>query len=344
MHKDMKIVLVDDEEINLILLEELTSSIGFKDIIMFLDPLSALSHLEKNHCDILVLDYNMPKMDGLTLLKKAKEIDSTMISIMITASNEESVMIDALKIGVTDFLTKPISSIAYTLRLQNMAKIQNSHRLTKEFNTILQKQVDSVTASLQESEFETLQVLSKAAEYKDPETASHIARVAHYTKMLARKIGLSKQEQEILFYAAPLHDLGKIGIEDEILLKPGKLESEEFDRMKEHSAIGATILTSTKNIYLKAGKEIAHSHHEKYDGSGYPQGLKGEMIPLYGRIVAIADVFDALTSERPYKKAWSFERAMGFLIEESGSHFDPSLVSIFIDNEFEVRAIYEEFE
>jgi response regulator RpfG family c-di-GMP phosphodiesterase len=192
-------------------------------------------------------------------------------------------------------------------------------------------------------EHEALQVLSKTAEYKDPETGSHISRVAHYSKLMAKGYGLDEDEQELIFYASPLHDIGKVGINDNVLLKPGKLTPEEFEIMKGHSQIGYEILKSSENPYLRAGAIIAHTHHEKFDGSGYPRGIKGDDIHIYGRITAIADVFDALTSERPYKKAWSFNDAAALIKNESGLHFDPELVTIFIDHIDTVREIYRTF-
>jgi response regulator RpfG family c-di-GMP phosphodiesterase len=262
---------------------------------------------------------------------------------MVTANNDEEMMLDALASGVTEFLLKPILPITFKLRLKNILEIKSALNITKDFNRTLQEKVDEATQALKNSEYEALEVLSKAAEYKDPETASHIARVSYYSKLLARNCGLSIEEQDVIYYAAPLHDIGKIGINDNILLKPGKLSEDEFTQMKTHSRKGAVILKGKNNTFLKAGEVIALSHHEKYNGKGYPQALRGEAIPLYGRIVAIADVFDALTSERPYKKAWSFEDAIAFLNEEKGEHFDSQLVEYFIESIDEVKTIYENF-
>lgn len=343
MFLDLKIMIVDDEEVNILLLEELIRQEGYRHSISFTDPVKALEHLKENECDILIVDFNMPKMNGIELLEQAKGLHPHLSSIMITASDDDALMIDALKIGTNEFLLKPISSIVFKLRLKNISQLKESFNITHEFNKMLQVRVEETTAALRESEHEALEVLSKSAEYKDPETASHIARVSHYAKLIAKKVGLSEREQEILYFAAPLHDIGKIGIEDAILLKPGKLTDEEFDIMKTHSKIGASILEKRTNVFLKAGAVIAQTHHEKFNGRGYPEGLKGEDIPLYGRIVAVADVFDALTSVRPYKKAWTFEDATNLLIEEKGEHFDPVLVDLFIDSLDEVRRIYEEF-
>jgi len=344
MYNDVKVLLVDDEIVNVMLLEELVKQDGYFNYVSFTEPLKALEWLSENECDVIIADYNMPKLDGVELILKAKKIHPNVLSVRVTANNNEEVMHKALEIGVTDFLLKPISSTVFTLRLKNISQLKSSLNLTAEFYKKLEKKVEQATSDLKQREHETLGVLSKAAEYKDRETASHIARVSHYSSLIAKKINLSEEEQEILFYAAPLHDIGKIVVEDGVLLKPGKLTNEEFERMKKHSEIGGNILDKSNNAFLQAGGVIAMTHHEKYNGRGYPKGLKGEEIPLYGRIVAIADVFDALTSIRPYKKAWTFEDAKALIITEKGEHFDPLLVEVFIDSIDEVRVIFDKFQ
>ena len=224
-----------------------------------------------------------------------------------------------------------------------MLKLRKSQLLLQDKALLLQDEVNSATIRLKESEHETLQMLGKSAEYKDPETNAHTQRVAYYCKLLARAYGLDENLQDIIFYASPFHDLGKIGIPDKILLKPGKLDDDEFSIMKNHAKIGYEILKGSKSKYLKAGGVIAYNHHEKYDGTGYPNGLKGENIPIFGRITAIADVFDALTSSRPYKKAWSLEEAFDFLIREKEVHFDPKLVDLFLENKNKVIDIHNKF-
>lgn len=347
MHKNIKnltVLIVDDEIVNTMLLKALIDEEGFKDVDTYTDSVEALDAFHKNPSDIIIVDYNMPSMDGVEFIQKAKEINPDVLSIMVTANTNDDVMINALSSGANDFITKPISIYAFKLRIKNMAYLQASYKLAKEFNEILAIRVDEATQSLKKREYETLKVLSKAAEYKDPETGSHIARVSHYSKLIAKKIGLEEDEQNILYYAAPLHDIGKIGISDNILLKPGKLTPDEFEIMKTHSIKGVEILECSESIFLQAGEIIAANHHEKWDGTGYPKGLKGEEIHIYGRIVAVADVFDALTSIRPYKKAWTFEDAMQFLKNEAGKHFDPTLVDVFVDLEAEVLDIFEKFQ
>ena len=344
MQHKLNIVIVDDEIVNLLLLENIVNAEGYENVSTFGTSTEALEYIQNNKVDALITDFNMPHMDGIALLEHSKELYPDLVSIMITANNDNKMMHKALEVGVTDFLIKPISPVVFKLRLKNILELKSSLTLTQSFNELLTTRVEEATTALKKSEYEALEVLSKAAEYKDPETASHIARVSHYSKLLAKAYGLSKEEQNIIYYAAPLHDIGKIGINDTLLLKPGKLTQDEFAQMKEHAAIGANILHGRNNSFLKAGELIALSHHEKYNGKGYPKGLQGEDIPLYGRIVAIADVFDALTSKRPYKEAWSFEKALNLLIEEKGEHFDPKLVEYFLKNIDEVKNIYERFQ
>lgn len=343
LENDLKLIIVDDESVNVLLLEEIAKEMGHHPV-SFYTPTEALEWAKENTGDLILVDFNMPVMNGLDLLKEIRVYHPEIMSIMITANIDNDLKLEALGLGVNDFLTKPISAAEFQLRLRNMIAIQNALKTQKEFSEQLRIEVEKATEELSKSQFETLNVLSRTAEYKDPETGSHIARVSHYSKMLAEAYGLDMQEQEILFYAAPLHDIGKVGIEDAVLLKPGKLSDDEYDRMKLHSTIGANILKNSTNPYLAAGAIIAEYHHEKYNGKGYPNGIAGDSIPLYARIVAISDVFDALTSIRPYKKAWSFEEALALIEQEKGEHFDPYLVDLFIANIDRVREIYQQFE
>lgn len=343
MNFELRLIIVDDEPVNLMLLEEIAKEMGHQPI-SFLNPVEAYKWAKEHTVNLLVTDYNMPHMHGLELLNKIRAFHPEVMSIMITANGDNNLKLQALRMGVNDFLPKPISMAEFQLRLQNIIHVQHSLKTQKEFAEALSLEVEKATEALRKSQFETLEVLSRTAEYKDPETGSHIARVSHYSKMLAEVYGLDEYEQELIFYAAPLHDIGKVGIEDVVLLKPGKLTQEEFERIKIHSQIGYNILRNSVNPYLHAGAVVAYAHHEKYDGTGYPNGIGAEEIPLYGRIVAIADVFDALTSIRPYKRAWSFEEAMDLIEQEKGGHFDPVLADLFIRNIDRVRKIYQQFE
>ncbi len=337
------IVAVDDEVFNLELLREISSGL-YPEVLTFSEPMDALSYLCSHHVDILLVDYMMPQMNGIELMQKALEKNPALLTVMITAAgDDEKIKIEALNKGAIDFLKKPLVTAEYRARMNNLSRIKASERILDDFNRQLKTEVEHATKMLVQREKEALRVLSNAAEYKDPETASHVARVAHYSKLLAKHYGLDETEQEIIFYASPLHDIGKVGISDQILLKPGRLDAEENSIMQGHCEIGWKILESSENPYLKAGAVISYTHHEKFDGSGYPRGLKGEDIHLYGRITAIADVFDALTSHRPYKEAWPFDEALEYLKEQSGKHFDPALCELFFNEIDTVRSIYNQF-
>jgi len=340
---NLHVVAVDDEPFNLELLKAISSKV-YPNMLTFSDPKLALEYLSQNPVDILLVDYMMPHINGIELMKRAHAIDSEILTIMITAAgDDDKVKLDALHHGAIDFFKKPVNVAEYRARMKNVSKLKLSQLVLDDFNTKLEEEVDRATKTLIQREKEALRVLSNAAEYKDPETASHVSRVAHYSKLLALKHGLDEDEQEVVFHASPLHDIGKVGISDAILLKPGKLEGIEMAAMKEHTDIGLKILESSENPFLKAGAIIAYTHHEKYDGSGYPNGLSGEDIHIYGRITAIADVFDALTSRRPYKDPWPFNDAVQYLKEQSGKHFDPSLCELFLTHLEEVSSIYERF-
>ncbi len=340
----LKVIAVDDEPFNLELLKALSTNI-YPKMLTFSDPHEALEYISQNSVDILLVDYMMPNMNGIDLLIAAQKINPELLTIMITAAgdDDDQVKLTALNEGAIDFLKKPINAAEYRARMRNVSKLKLSQLILDDFNHQLENEVAKATHTLIQREKEALHVLSNAAEYKDPETASHVSRVAHYSKLLAKASGLEPEEQEIVFNASPLHDIGKVGISDAILLKPGKLEAEEMRMMQEHTKIGMKILESSENPFLKAGAIIAYTHHEKFDGSGYPHGLKGEEIHIYGRITAIADVFDALTSRRPYKEPWSFEEATAYLKEQSGKHFDPDLCELFIKNIDTVFSIYEKY-
>jgi len=291
------------------------------------------------------------------------EVRQMTIQTVIVLSVAMSISL-VLLLLFSKYLTRPVYSI-----YRAMEDVISSKTLSKrvvveypdeigglahQFNTMISELEDaydhvkslavreaSARKGLAQREIETLTVLGKAAEYRDPETGAHILRVGHYSRMLAKALEQSEHDQDLIYYASPLHDIGKLGIPDSILLKPGKLTSEEFELIKNHTLIAGDILRDAKSPYLQAGAIIALTHHECFDGSGYPRGLVGEEIPLFGRIVGLVDVFDALTSNRPYKKAWSVERALGLLDDERGKHFDPRIVELFLAREDEVRRTYE---
>lgn len=329
----LKAVYIDDEKVNLMLLEAFGADFDLK-IECFDDPIKGLEYILKHKIDIVYTDYMMPELDGIELIKSFRVINKDTPVVMITAAGEDrNLKLAALNAGATDFLAKPVDMAEFKARSLNLLRL-------RLLQLDLQGQVEKATAEIVEREHETLKVLGRTAEFKDPETGSHIARVAHYSKMLAKYHGLDDKAQDLIFYAAPFHDIGKVGTADAILLKPAKLDDDEFSIMKQHTVIGYEILKNASSRYLQEGAIIALNHHEKFDGTGYPAGKSGENIPLSARIVAVADVFDALTSIRPYKKAWSFDDAVEFLIMQSGKHFDPKLVNIFVQHLAEVQVIF----
>lgn len=342
----MHIVIVDDVEANLLLLQHFIGQLeGGHQVHAFLDPRQALAHCQAADPDLLIVDYMMPELDGIQLVQelRAKPGRADLPVLMVTANDELEVRHRALEAGTNDFLTKPLDRVEFRARMRNMLALRASQRRLQDRASWLAEEVAKATDEIVRRERETILRLSRAAEFRDPETGDHIQRMAHYSWMIAVRLGLPLEQQQLILEAAPMHDVGKVGIPDNILLKPGKLDDAEFSIMKQHPVIGHQILADSGSPLLQMAAVIALSHHEKYDGSGYPLGLKGEFIPIVGRIVAVADVFDALTSARPYKPAWPLERAVEFLRAQRGQHFDPQCVDVFLERLEEVKVVRERF-
>ncbi len=343
MARNLKALSVDDEKLNLMLIEEMSQKLGL-EVESFTKPLDALEFMKQQVIDLIFIDYMMPVMDGIAFIEKARETHPDIPIIMITAvSSNNELKLRALKAGATDFLNKPLNLPEFSARVENLKQLRKSQLLYKNWADMLREEVRTATEGIRQREDETLRVLGNAAEYKDPETGEHTLRVAKYSLTIAESITDDTDLQNRIFRAAPLHDIGKIGIADTILLKPGKLDRKEFEIMKTHTNKGYEIISKTQSPYLKTGAEIAISHHEKWDGSGYPNGIAGEEIPLCGRIVAVVDVFDALTSKRPYKEPWSFERAMELIRSEREKHFDPGAVDAFLSSTEKIQEIYQDY-
>ena len=340
----LKIVIVDDNDITMSLFRSLIGKAGGSDPIGFTGVREALSWCAAHEPDLVIVNYQMKELDGLRFLRAFRAIYSreTVPVLMVTESDQANVRVKALRDGANDYLITPIDKLEFSVRARNLLTVRQHARDMQDRNVWLEAEVAKATASILERERETLYRISRAAEFRDPETGAHIQRMAMYSELIAKQLGLSKAEQELLRNAAPLHDVGKIATPDAILLKPGKLTPEEFEIMKGHARSGFELLDKSESPVVQAGAQIALSHHEKYDGSGYPQGLAGQAIPLMGRIVAVADVFDALTSERPYKKAWGLERAVNHLKEGAGTHFDPYCVAAFLESWAGVLEIREQ--
>lgn len=340
-----RIVIVDDNEITMCLFKSLVAKAGGSDPIGFTDVRAALEWCAANEPDLVIVNYHVKQLDGLRFLRAFRAIHSreSVPLLMVTESDQASVRVKALRDGANDYLITPIDQLEFSVRARNLLSVRQHAREMAGRNAWLEAEVAKATASILERERETLYRISRAAEFRDPETGAHIQRMALYSQLIAKSLGLSAKDQQLILDAAPLHDVGKIATPDAILLKPGKLSPDEFEIMKGHARAGFELLDHSASPVVQAGAEIALSHHEKYDGSGYPQGLAGQNIPLMGRIVAVADVFDALTSERPYKQAWSLERAVEQLKAGSGSHFDPHCVLAFLENWAGVCDIHQQF-
>jgi response regulator RpfG family c-di-GMP phosphodiesterase len=342
----MKVVIVDDTHINLVLMSRLIDKLDDVTTVTFQSAHDALAWCRANPYDLLILDYMMPDLNGLEFIAMLPgEASERPPVLMVTASQDVEIRHRALENGANDFLIKPIDKVEFLARTRNMLALRRATVALQNRASWLAEEVDKATFELRTREQETILLLCRASEYRDPETGAHIQRMAHYSRLIADEMGMTQQEQDFILSAAPMHDIGKVGTPDHILLKPERLTPEEMVIMRQHAMIGYNILKSSKARMLQLAAEIAASHHERYDGTGYPHGLKGEAIPLCGRIVAVADVFDALTSVRPYKKAWTLEDARDYLRGNCGSHFDPQCVEALLkrwDDVLDIRLRFKD--
>jgi len=341
-----QVLIIDDVESNLLLFKAMVQQNSIAQVHIFPSPLDGLAWAGENEPDLVIVDYMMPQLHGIDFILAFRQLpgkDTTPI-LMVTANDQKAVCYEALGAGATDFLTKPVDKVEFQARIKNMLTLSDAQKKLAGRSTWLAEEVRRATLEILDRERETVVRLSRAAEYRDPDTGAHILRMAHYSALIARELGLSVSDQTLLLEAAPMHDIGKVGIPDAILLKPDRLTEHEMSVMRSHPLLGYKLLNGSASKVLQAGAEIALGHHEKFDGSGYPAGLVGEAIPIFSRIVAVADVFDALTSERPYKKAWTMEQSIGFLKANSGSHFDPACVEAFLVDWAAVLAIKKRFQ
>ncbi len=338
------VLVIDDQFTSRTILSQIVQGMSSNTtIVEKSNPELALEWATENTADLVIVDYVMPEMNGIDfvrLLKKLSRYEFVPI-IMITIKKDSETRNTALDAGVTDFLSKPINMHECSSRSKNLLTMRKQHVALQSKTDYLERRVKAATFEIRTREKETLMRLARAGEYKDSDTAMHLQRMSLYSRAIAEALGFSEEDAEAIELSAPLHDIGKIGIPDSILTKKGELDSDEMSLMKTHPQIGYDILENSPSKYLQMGGEIALAHHERFDGSGYPNALSGKQIPLSARIVAIADVLDALTSKRSYKHAWNMDKAFEYLVEESGKHFDPDLIIIALSIRKKLQTIHD---
>ena len=332
-YSDARILVVDDQEANLHLLQGILVSGGHENVVTTADSRKVADIYVAFQPDLILLDLMMPHMDGFEVMQQLATIvpgGSYLPILVLTADVSPETKRRALSVGAKDFLTKPFDHAEVLLRIKNMLETRFLYLQLEGQNRVLEERVQERTKELEQAQFEILDRLTVASEYRDDDTGQHTRRVGYVSALLAGASGLPQYAVELIERIAPLHDIGKIGISDNILLKPAKLTEFEFEVMKTHTIIGARILSGGHSDMVKMAQTIALTHHERWDGQGYPHKLAGVAIPEVGRIVALADTFDALTHRRPYKEAWPFEMAVEEIERQSGKQFDPHLVDVFL--------------
>ena len=326
-----RILIVDDEPVNLKLLDRMLASEGYRYRVTVQDSREVIQHYQETKPDLILLDINMPHLDGYQVMEQLKRLNDPLLPpiVILTAQHGREHQLRALAAGARDFISKPFDRLELLMRVRNLLDAQLAHRLLHDQKAVLEEMVRIRTEALHQTRLQIVRRLGRAAEYRDNETGLHIIRMSRISALLAETLGWNEEQTILMLNASPMHDIGKIGIPDTILRKPGKLDADEWQIMQTHTTIGAALLENDDSDLLQLAREIALSHHEKWDGSGYPQALSENRIPQSGRIVAVADVFDALTSSRAYKKAWPTENAVRYILDNAGSHFDPEVVARF---------------
>ena len=341
------VMVVDDQSTGRAILEQVAHALDERvNVQGFVRPVDAVVWAAQHVADLVLVDYLMPEMDGIEFAKRLRALPgyAHVPIVMVTVHDDRKVRYAALDAGITDFLTKPIDPRECLARCRNLLMLRRQALALEDRRKLLEEMVRDATQEVREREKETLLRLARAGEFRDEETGYHLLRMARYSRLIADAIGLAAEEAETIELAAPLHDIGKIGIPDHILLKPGRLDDAEWATMRQHPVIGHEILKGSASKYVRMGALIALGHHEKYDGSGYPSGLEGDHIPLCARIVAVADVYDALTSVRPYKKAWPSGEAFDYLRGQRGRHCDPKLVDAFLRVREQVLRVQQQWQ
>ena len=333
---DCKILIVDDHEVNVTLLERLLCRGGYQHVTSTINSCEVCELHQKNDYDLILLDLQMPVMDGFHVMEKLKEMEVDTYPPVIVITAQPNHKLRAFKMGAKDFIGKPFEMAEVLTRVHNFLEVRVLQKTLKNYNKTLEKRVSEKTSDLRDSYIETIFTMTRAAEYKDEETGDHVQRISYYSREFAKMLGLDEEFIDKIFFASAMHDIGKIGIPDHILLKPGSFEPHEWLIMQQHAAMGAKILGNSNSPYLKMGAEIALNHHERWDGSGYPSGKKGEEIPLSARIMNICDIYDALRSKRPYKPAFNHSKTMEIITSGDGrtqpQHFDPVIFAEFKKN------------
>lgn len=330
----MQVLIVDDSEINRLLVEAALDGLADGGCVAFSNPIVALAYLQTNapKVGVLVTDHDMPEMTGIDLIEAARATKgfAEIPIVIVTGNDEKPLRRRALDAGATDFVTKPFDPMEVRARVRNLLLLEAARRRDAARAKTLAEEVRSITETVRARELEIVYRLARAAEHRDGDTGDHIARVSEIVRLIALELGLDSTASQDLAYAASMHDVGKLGVADTILLKQGPLTADERTEMQRHAEHGFGILAGSTSALIALAAEIALTHHERWDGQGYPRRLQGEDIPLGGRITAIADVFDALANKRPYKDAWPLSQAREHIASEAGRHFDPRCVEAFL--------------
>jgi response regulator RpfG family c-di-GMP phosphodiesterase len=341
----MRVLIVDDNPTNLRVSAAIVSQIAGAVALTFDSSADALAWCANTEPDLLVVDYRMPSPDGLAFMAEYRVLwpDAETPIVMMTAETDRDVRHRALELGASDFLTKPADPIEFQARVRNLLALRQSRVALRARAASLAEEVERATREVVEREEETIQRLMRAAEFRDNETGNHIVRMGRYAEVVGADLGMDPAQQRLLLLATPMHDIGKVSTPDRILLKPGPLTPDEWVIMRQHTTAGFAMLEGSSSRILQVAAEIALRHHERWDGSGYPGGLGGEAIPIFARIAAVCDVFDALISVRPYKRAWTADDAFAEIERCAGTHFDPAIARAFLEASADVRRIERTF-
>ncbi len=342
-----KLLIVDDQETNILLLQRMLSGAGYTSIASTLHPNEVCKlHLE-HHFDLILLDLQMPGMDGFQVMEGLKEIEEVGYLPVLVITAQPGHKLHALQVGAKDFVSKPFELPEVLARVHNMLEVRLLQKELHQYNEVLEARVKERTADLQEGYLETIFTMTRAAEHKDEDTGAHVQRISYYCQEMAHTMGLDAAFVDQIFFASPMHDIGKIGIPDHILLKPSPFTPEEWEVMKGHTTMGSKILGNSKSPYLKMADEIALNHHERWDGGGYPNGKREHEIPLTARILYICDIYDALRSKRPYKPAFDHQKAVNIITNGDGrtqpEHFDPLILKYFRNHDQAFQHIFSTY-